>query len=373
MEPVTGMLWGLTTWRDVAISVGLVLAAVVVGIVVHAITYAILGKVAPKARTPWAERAIRYSRKPNRLIFPLLVISIVVPSLQLPPRAVGIIGHLTSLLFIAAIAYLFISLIQVLRDLLLAGHKFDTTDNLAARQAHTQVHVLEKVLYAVVVVATASFMLMTFDGVRQIGVSILASAGIAGIVLGFAAQKTLGTLLAGIQIAITQPIRLDDVVIVEGEWGWIEELTLTYVVVRIWDQRRLVLPITYFIETPFENWTRRSAQILGTVFLYLDYTVPVEAIRQELNRLVDGNDLWDGRVATVQVTDARSDALEVRLLVSASDSGKAWELRCLLREKMIEFVQREYPESLPRVRARLEREEGGGGPAVQMASEGYEA
>ncbi len=369
MEPVNGVLWGLIEWRDVAVSLGLVAAALVAGIVAHSVTYALLGRLAERARTRWAERAVHYSRKPNRLVFPLLIISFMVPSLQLPPRALGIVGHLTSLLFIAAIAYLFVGLIHVLRDMLLANYQLDATDNLAARQAHTQVHVLEKVLYAVVAVATVSFMLMTFDGVRQIGVSILASAGVAGIVLGLAAQKTLGTLLAGIQIAITQPIRLDDVVIVEGEWGWIEEITLTYVVVRIWDQRRLVLPITYLIETPFENWTRRSADILGTVFLYLDYTVPVEAIRHELERLVEGSDLWDGRLATVQVTDARSDTLEVRLLVSAADSGKAWDLRCLVREKMIEFVQREYPESLPRVRARLERE-AGEAAAARVAPEG---
>jgi len=355
MDAITDLFPGLVAWRDVTISVGLVLAAVVFGMLIHSIAYAILGRLVRRAATPWAERIVHYSRKPNRFIFPLVVINLVVPSLQIPDRALSILSHITTLLFIASIAYLLISLIHVLRDFLLSRYDFEATDNLSARQVYTQVKVLERVLFSVVAVATIAFMLMTFDGVRQIGVSILASAGIAGIILGLAAQKSIGTLLAGVQIAITQPIRLDDVVIVEGEWGWIEEISLTYVVIRIWDQRRLVLPITYFIETPFENWTRTSSDILGTVFLYTDYKVPVEAIRAELDRLMKTTDLWDGRVAGVQVTDCKPDVLEVRLLVSASDSGKAWDLRCLLREKMVDFVQRDYPDSLPRMRAELER------------------
>ncbi len=196
---------------------------------------------------------------------------------------------------------------------------------------------------------------MTFEKIRQLGVSIMASAGVIGIIAGFAAQKSIATLFAGIQIAITQPIRLDDVVIVENEWGWIEEITLTYVVVRIWDLRRLVLPITYFIERPFQNWTRVSADILGTVFLYMDYTVPVRVIREELQKIVKGSDLWDGKVCGVQVTDATQQTVEVRALVSAVDSSKAWDLRCLVREKLLEFLQNKYPDSLPKTRVELEK------------------
>ncbi len=198
-------------------------------------------------------------------------------------------------------------------------------------------------------------MLMTFEGIEQLGKGLLASAGIAGVVIGFAAQRTLGTFVAGMQIAFTQPIRVDDVVIVEGEWGRIEEITLTYVVVKIWDLRRLILPINYFIEKPFQNWTRVSADILGTVFLYVDYTVPLEAIRQELTRLLKDHKLWDGKVNVVQVTNATERTVEVRLLVSAKDAGSAWDLRCDLREKMIDFLQREYPDALPRIRAELEQ------------------
>jgi len=201
-------------------------------------------------------------------------------------------------------------------------------------------------------------MLMVFESVRQLGTSILASAGVLGIIVGFAAQKSIATVLAGFQIAMTQPIRLDDVVIVEGEWGRIEEITLTYVVVLIWDQRRLVVPISYFIEKPFQNWTRVSAELLGTIFLYMDYTVPLDKLRAELDRLLAETDMWDKRVKVVQVTDSKERVIEVRVLVSAADASTAWNLRCMLREKLIGYLQRNHPESLPRTRAELSNPEG---------------
>jgi small-conductance mechanosensitive channel len=191
--------------------------------------------------------------------------------------------------------------------------------------------------------------------VRQLGTAMIASAGVAGIVIGFAAQKSLGTLLAGFQIAMTQPIRIDDVVIVEGEWGKIEEITLTYVVVKIWDLRRLVVPITYFIEKPFQNWTRTSADILGTVFLHVDYGVPVGAVREELTRILAASPNWDHKVNVLQVTDAKERTLELRALASSSDASKSWDLRCEMREKLVAFIQDQYPESLPRLRTTFER------------------
>jgi small-conductance mechanosensitive channel len=197
---------------------------------------------------------------------------------------------------------------------------------------------------------------MSFEEFRRLGTGILASAGLAGLVVGLAAQKTLGNLLAGIQIAITQPIRIDDVVVVEGEWGRIEAITLTYVVVRIWDLRRLVLPISYFLEKPFQNWTRVSADVLGTVYLVVDYTVPVDEIRAQLDRIVRESNLWDRKVCGVQVTNASERGIEVRALVSAADSSKAWDLRCEVREKLITFLQDKYPGSLPRVRAEIQGE-----------------
>ncbi|MDF1542354.1 MAG: mechanosensitive ion channel [Anaerosomatales bacterium] len=347
------MLPEVSTVQAAAASAAIALAVVVGGLLLHAIVYALLGRVARASVTPWAQPLLDRSRGPARLLVPLLLLSLAVPSLDLPERTLGMLGHLTTLLFIAAVAYLLVRLVRVLRDLLLARYDMAASDNLSARRVYTQVQVLEKVLISVIIVATASLMLMTFEGVRQVGVSILASAGVLGIILGFAAQKTIGTLFAGVQIAITQPIRLEDVVIVEGEWGAIEEITLTYVVVRIWDQRRLVLPITYFIETPFENWTRTSAEVLGTVSLFMDYTVPVDAVRAEFERVVHHTDLWDGRAASVQVVSASAEALEVRLLVSAADAGKAWDLRCLVREQMVAFIQERYPGSLPRIRAEV--------------------
>ncbi|MCA9395767.1 MAG: mechanosensitive ion channel, partial [Candidatus Omnitrophica bacterium] len=207
----------------------------------------------------------------------------------------------------------------------------------------------------IIVVLTVAMMMMTFGSIRQVGMSILASAGVFGIVIGFSAQKTLGNLIAGIQIAIAQPMRLDDVVIVEGEWGWIEEINLTYVVVRIWDQRRLIVPISQFIEKPFQNWTRTTAQILGTVFIYTDYTAPVDKIRQKLTEILNQSSDWDRQVNSLQVTNATEKTVEIRALMSASTSPKAWDLRCEVREKLIQFLQEEYPQHLPQLRVETNR------------------
>jgi small-conductance mechanosensitive channel len=247
-------------------------------------------------------------------------------------------------------------LFHVIRKLILSRYEISAKDNLEARRISTQLDVIERVLIFLVILIAVSSILMTFDKVRQIGVSILASAGIAGVIVGFAAQRSIATLIAGIQIAITQPIRIDDVVIVENEWGRIEEITLTYVVVSIWDQRRLIVPITYFIDRPFQNWTRNTAELLGTIFIYADYRTPIDELRIELKRIVAETDLWDKRVAKIQVTNATDKTIELRALVSADNSSNAWELRCLVREKLIGFLQKNYPESMPLVRVELEKE-----------------
>jgi small-conductance mechanosensitive channel len=295
-------------------------------------------------------------RAPLNALLPALAVAVALPSLQLGEGASTVIRHLLSLWIISAVAFLLMRAVGVGVRLLLGQFDISQKDNLRARRAYTQVRVIEQItVFAIVIIAIAS-MLMTFDKVRQIGVSLLASAGIAGIVIGFAAQRSIATVIAGIQIAITQPIRLDDVVIVEGEWGRIEEITLTYVVVRIWDERRLILPITYFIEHPFQNWTRTSAEILGTVFIYTDYGVPFDALREELQRLLEASPLWDRRVCVLQVTNATEKTLELRALMSAEDASNAWDLRCMVRESLIAFVQGNYPDSLPRVRIELEGE-----------------
>lgn len=201
-------------------------------------------------------------------------------------------------------------------------------------------------------------MLMTFPAIRQIGAGLLASAGLAGLIVGMAMKNTLSSLIAGIQIAFTQPIRLEDAVVVEGEWGWIEQIEMTYVVVRIWDLRRLILPLSYFIEHPFQNWTRQSADLLGAVTLNVDYTVPVEEVRKELRRIVESTDKWKGEVCALQVTDADKQTIQLRALVDARDSGTAWDLRCYVREKLIQFLQDKYPHALPRLRAEFTHSKG---------------
>ncbi len=261
-----------------------------------------------------------------------------------------------AVLFIVAIAWGAIAFIRISKLRMLAKYDISQADNLHSRKLYTQYNVLEKIVVFIIIIIAIGFTLMLFEGVRNIGVSLFASAGIAGLIIGLAAQKALGTILAGFQIAITQPIRLDDVVIVENEWGWIEEINLTYVVVRIWDKRRLVIPTTYFLERPFQNWTRTSADILGTVFIYTDYTAPLEPIRKELTRLLESSPHWDKKVNVLQVTDAKEHTLEIRALMSAESSPKAWDLRVYIREKLIEFIQREHPQCLPKTRVALHPE-----------------
>ncbi|MEX2382526.1 MAG: mechanosensitive ion channel family protein [Opitutales bacterium] len=288
-----------------------------------------------------------------RLTLPLIAIMIGLPLLPIPPQAGAFLHNGVSVLIIIFVAFLLYQLVKALEEGIIRQFRVDVADNLQARKLHTQVSVLRKIALVIILVFAMASILMVFEPMRQFGTSMLASAGVAGIIIGFAAQRSLSSLLAGFQIAITQPIRLDDVLIVEGEWGRVEEITLTYVVVRIWDLRRLVLPITYFIEQPFQNWTRTSAEILGTVFFYADYTVPVAELRKELERILRESGKWDGKVQGLVVTDARERTIEIRALMSAADAGLAWDLRCEVREKMVQYIQENYPESLPRFRAEL--------------------
>jgi len=251
---------------------------------------------------------------------------------------------------IIVVGWVAITAVNMAAALYLQRFPLDVVDNLLARKHRTQINILKRSAITLLTVVTAAAALMTFESVRQYGVSLFASAGVAGLVVGFAARPVLSNMIAGVQMAITQPIRIDDVVIVEGEWGRIEEITSTYVVVRIWDLRRLIVPLTYFIEKPFQNWTRVSAELLGTVFVYVDYTVPVDHVRAKVEEIVKASPLWDGKVVGVQVTDAKADTIEVRALASAANSGDIWNLRCELREKLIDFLQREYPGALPRRR-----------------------
>ncbi|WP_245952613.1 mechanosensitive ion channel family protein [Pedobacter cryoconitis] len=247
-------------------------------------------------------------------------------------------------------ALVLIRIIKVLEDYFYHKYDLNKEDNLKERKIRTQLQFIRKFVVSLIILVTVSIILLSFESMRKIGTGLLTGVGIGGIIIGFAAQKSLGNLLAGFQIAFTQPIRIDDVLIVEGEWGRVEEITLTYVVVNIWDQRRLILPITYFIEKPFQNWTRVSAQLLGTVFLYLDYTIPIPPLRDELTRLLTDHPLWDKRVNVVQLTDNKANTVEVRFLMSARNSSQAFDLRCYVREEMIAFIRANYPDSLPKTR-----------------------
>ena len=330
---------------------GILAIALLVGFIIHYMFFLILERITKHTKNTFDDSLVKYCREPSRLIVLLMVLSFILPLLNLPPKILELLKHIISLCFIASTAWLLVKITYVLDDFILSQYKIDAVDNLRARRIRTQLQVFKRIVMVVIGIIALAAMLMTFDKVRQLGTSILASAGVIGIIVGVAAQRTIATFIAGFQIAVTQPIRLDDVVIVENEWGRIEEITLTYVVVRIWDMRRLILPITYFIEKPFQNWTRLTADILGTVFIYVDYTIPIQAIRDELHRILKNTDLWDGKVWKLQVTNSNERTVELRALMSAPDASAAWNLRCAVREKLIEFIQKNYPDGLPKVRA----------------------
>lgn len=263
----------------------------------------------------------------------------------------AMIQQILLLCFIALIAWIARTALHIWTTVYLRRFKLDADDNLLARKHVTQTRILRRVVDTLIALIGVATMLMTFDSVRQYGVSLLASAGAAGLVVGLALQPVLKNIFAGIQLAVTQPIRIDDALLVEGEWGKVEEITATYVVMRLWDWRRMILPLSYFIETPFQNWTRDNASLIGSVMIYVDYEAPVPAMRAEVERIAAATPLWDGRVVNVQVTNFRDTTMEVRILVSAGSAGQAFDLRCVVREKLVAFLQREHPRALPRLRA----------------------
>ncbi len=318
-----------------------------------AIVETLMQSLSRRTTAAWDDLLLPLAGRAARKVLPLLAVILGAPLLSMSAAMSEIVQKGTSLLLIVVLAAVLFQIINAAASFVLRQHRLDVADNLRARSIHTQIVVLQKVAMTIVGIFTLASMLMVFESVRQFGASILASAGLAGIVIGFAAQRSIATLLAGFQIALTQPIRVDDVVIVEGEWGRVEDITLTYVVIRVWDLRRLIVPINFFIEQPFQNWTRSSAELLATVFVHLDYTVPIDALRTELTRILQGSAKWDGKVNVLQVTDAKEHTLEIRALASAADASLAWDLRCEIREQMITFVQQMYPASLPKVRASL--------------------
>ncbi len=352
-----------TDWHAWAVSGAVLGGALLVAFVAHRIVFAAARRFARRTGSGVNDAMVRHLDRPARLVFPLLTVLAALPGTAMTAATNHAVRHAIGLGVIAAVAWTLLVLIDVLQDVLAGRYKIDVADNLRARKIQTQMQVLRRTATVVVSIVALSAMLMTFPSIQRFGVSLFASAGVAGLVIGMAAKPTLSSLLAGLQIALTEPIRIEDVVIVDGEWGRIEEITTTYVVVRIWDLRRLIVPLSYFIEHPFQNWTRVTADILGTVFVYTDYTVPVDEVRQELHRLVQSSDLWNGKAWGLQVTDSREHTVELRALMSASDSSKAWDLRCFVRERLIAFLQERYPQSLPRTRVELDRTSGASGPA----------
>ena len=342
--------YGNDNWQSALITSILILAG---SLAIHTISFALLKRISKKSDNPVLKLVGKKSKIPSLGLLLSIAMEIILFTFVPDNQLVIITMHFLKLLIIFFVTWLLIGVIKLGRDIVLLRYDIEEKDNLKARRVYTQFQIMERILIFIVVLIALAIALMTFEQIRKVGVSLFASAGVAGIILGFAAQKLIGNVLAGFQIAIAQPIRLEDVVIVENEWGWIEEINLTYVVVRIWDKRRLILPTTYFIEKPFQNWTRVSADILGTVFIYTDYTVPIDKLREELTRLLKSDKNWDGKVNVLQVTDSTEKTMEIRALMSAADSPSAWDLRVNVREKLIGFLQKNYPESLPKSRIEI--------------------
>lgn len=330
------------------------LVAVIVALIAHRLGGLLLLRMT--RATPVLHAIVVKSRAPAKAVLPLLALQTVWQAAPDDLRWIDNVRHLNGLLMIIATTWLAARIIAGFAQGILAQHPVDVADNMGARRIHTQTRVLSRIAMSLVILMGAAMLLMTFPGARQVGASLLASAGVVGLIAGFAAKPVFSNMIAGLQLALTQPIRLDDVLIVEGEWGRVEEITGTYVVLRIWDERRLVIPLQYFIEKPFQNWTRSSAQLLGSVFFHVDYGMPLAPLRKELERIVHAAPEWDRRFFNLVVTDATERTMQLRVLCTAASSGLAWDLRCVVREGLIDFMQREYPQFLPRLRIEGEGE-----------------
>ncbi len=328
--------------------------ALTIGTAVHTLVFRILGRFRHRdvQASPLLRAVARRLRRPAFAITLLTAVAIVIPFLDIDQPLLGEIEKAFAIVWFMSLGWLMVSGVYLFEDAVLLRYDASTADNLKARRVRTQLVLMRRLAIILLLVVDAGLILSLFrdSAIWHYGAGLLASAGLASLVLATAAKTSASNLLAGIQIALTEPIRLDDVVVVEGEWGRIEEITTTYVVVAIWDYRRLVLPLTYFIEKPFQNWTREHSDLMGTAFLYVDYSVPVEALREEFSRVLEASPLWDRKIKALQVTNLSEHTMEIRCLLSARNSGEQFDLRCIIREAMIVFIQKNYPDAFPRTR-----------------------
>ena len=337
------------SWLGLAVAVAIALvAALAVAVVTKLIV------LAATKRREWPRALTTKARHPYRLLLVVIAVWVAI-SLTMPGMAW--VNHLFLILLIAVGAWFVGAIVGFAIELGMGRYRIDVPDNRVARRIQTQLAIVRRLAYAVIVIVAAGSILLTFPGVQAVGASVLASAGIVSIVAGLAAQSTLANVFAGVQLAFSDAIRVDDVVIAEGEWGRIEEITLTYVVVHIWDDRRMVLPSTYFTSTPFENWTRSSSELLGSIEIDLDWRVSPAAMRVELEKILARTNIWDGRASVLQVTDATAGMVRVRILVTAVDAPTLFDLRCFVREEMVEWLQSHDPAAIPRTRVQMVEQE----------------
>jgi small-conductance mechanosensitive channel len=342
-------LWWAPPW---AVDLGLFALAPALAFLVHRILYRIAIRLVGAAELFWRALVIR-TEGPTRFGLAILALAVAVGLAPLSEEGTAIAHRVLLLAFVILLGWVALTALDIWVTIYLRRFTTIAADDLMARKHITQMRILRRIAVTLIVMITVSAGLMTFDPVRQYGVSLLASAGAAGIVVALALQPVLKNIFAGIQLAVTQPIRIDDAVIVENEWGNVEDITTTYVVIRLWDWRRLVVPLSYFIEKPFQNWSREGTGLIGTVMLYADYTAPIAELRRKLGEILAASPLWDRKVGNLQVTDLRDNAIEIRMLVSASTAGTVFDLRCEVREKMVEYLQAAYPSALPRWRGEI--------------------
>lgn len=321
--------------------------AVAIGLALHWLIIRLLCRAMRRTISKTDDIIVESTQGVLRWVVLTIAVMAVLPRIGLDSGARAVVAQILALIIPALVGWLGVSVLRAVKNVVEVRADITVADNLRARQARTRINVLYRVGLAIIAVVTVCMMLMTIPSVRNVGLTLFASAGLAGLAVGAAAQPALKNLIAGMQMAFTEPIRLDDVVIINGEWGRIEEIRLSYVVVKIWDERRLIVPVSKFLEEPFENWTRETSQLLGTAMFYTDYTIDVARVRAKLEEIVAASSLWDKRVVGLQVTDMREQTMELRALVSAADAGAAFDLRCEVREKLMAFIASEYPGALP--------------------------